>query len=96
MASRLNSLGHQQLTVSNTAVGLTVPAGTTRAVIQCGATNTVRWSAGVTPTASLGIELAAGTILDLSDPMGEYPEFIRAIRFIRTASDATLDIEYFG
>lgn len=90
--------GHEQLTVSTTAVGLSVPNNTTRALIQCGATNGVRWRAdGTAPTASIGIALAADGVLDLTDPLGEFVEFLDAIQFIRSGgADATLDIEYFG
>jgi len=89
--------GHEQLTVSTTAVGLSVPNNTTRALIQCGATNGVRWRAdGVAPTSAIGIALAADGVLDLTDPLGEFVEFLDAIQFIRSGgADATLDIEYF-
>lgn len=99
MPSALTSIGHQQLSVSSTALALTVPSGLRpcHALIQCGATNTVRWIAdGVTdPTSSLGILLAAGTVLDLTDPEGDYATVINQIKFIKTGNDATLDIEYF-
>ena len=94
----LNSIGHQQVTISTTAVSLTLPTDRrpTHAIIQCGATNGVRWRAdGTAPTASVGIALAADSILDLSDPMGDYHTMIERIQFIRSGgADATLDIEY--
>lgn len=101
MSIALTSLGHQQLTVSNAAagVGLTVPSGKRpcHAFIQCGATNAVRWTAtGTAPDANTGIALAAGAMLDLTDPMSDYATVINELLFIRSgASDATLDIEYF-
>lgn len=95
----MNSIGHQQLTVSTTAVGLTVPTGThpKHALIQCGVTNGVRWRADKTaPTDANGIALAGSEVLDLTDPMGNYSGLIMNIKFIRSgANDATLDIEYF-
>lgn len=103
----LTSLGHQQLTVSTTGIGLTLPTTTVNgvtkshrvrhALIQCGATNAVRWRAdGTDPTASAGIALAASTALDFTDPMGDYFGIISQIKFIRSGgADATLDIEYF-
>lgn len=99
MSAPLNPIGHQQLTVSTTAVGLTFPTGRrpTHALIQCGATNGVRWRAdGTDPTSSVGIALAADNVLDLSDPMGNYVSLLEKVKFIRSgAADATLDIEYF-
>lgn len=96
----LSSIGHQQLTVSTSALSLTVPTGTrpTHALIQCGATNAVRWRAdGTDPTSSVGIALAASTVLDLTDPMGDYSSVIAKFRVIRSGgADATLDIEYFN
>lgn len=98
----LNSIGHQQLTVSSTAVGLTVPTGTkpTHALITV-QTDSVRWRAdGTAPTAAVGnliIATASATgVLDLSDPNGIYTQIIGNIQFIRVTTDATLDIEYFG
>ena len=96
----IQSVGHQQLTVSTTALNLTKPSGTRprRVLIQCGATNGTRWRAdGTDPTASIGIALAADQMLDLTDPMGDYAAFIDKVKFIRSGgADATLDIEYFA
>lgn len=99
MSVSIQSIGHQQLTVSTSALSLTLPTGKipTHALIQCGATNGVRWRAdGTDPTASVGIALAADGVLDLTDPGASYSSLIRALRFIRSGdADATLDIEYF-
>lgn len=95
----LSSIGHQQLTVSSSAVALTVPSNTrpTHALIQCGATNTVRWRAdGTAPTTTVGILIAAGAVLDLTDPMGDYGSVIAKIQLIATSADATVDVEYFN
>jgi len=98
MAGATNSIGHQQLTVSSSAVGLTVPTGThpKHALITI-QTNGVRWRAdGTNPTSSVGNPLAANDRLDWTDPMGNYSSLIPKINFIATAGDATLDVEYFG
>lgn len=98
MAWALNSIGHQQLTVSSSAVALTLPTGKRpcHALIQCGATNTVRWRAdGTDPTTTVGILISALTVLDLTDPEGDYSGLLGKIKLIATGSDATVDVEYF-
>lgn len=94
----LNSIGHQQLTVSSTAVGLTQPTGlrARRALITV-QTDAVRWRAdGVNPTASVGNPLAANDRLDWTDPMADYSALIDKVKFIRVTTDATIDVEYFA
>jgi len=94
----LNSIGHQQLTVSSSAVGLTKPTGLRprRALINV-QTNAIRWRAdGTDPSATVGNPLAAGERLDWTDPMGDYSHLIDNIKFIRQSADATLDVEYFA
>jgi len=91
-------MGHQQLVVSSTAVGLTVPTGKQphRALIYVGADD-VRWRAdGTVPTASIGVLVGDGNYLDLTAPGGDFAQLITNIRFIRVTTDATLDIEYFS
>lgn len=98
MPGATNSIGHQQLTVSSTAVGLTVPSGThpKHALISV-QTAAVRWRAdGTNPTTSVGNPLAATDRLDWTDPMGNYSSLIANIKFIATGGDATLDVEFFG
>ncbi len=96
----LNSIGHQQLTVSTAAggVGLTVPTGTrpTHAMIFIGG-NPVNWRGdSVAPTATVGIPIPAGGYLSLMDPAFDYWSLIKSILFIRTGgADATADIEFF-
>lgn len=82
--------GYQQLTVSTTAVSLTVPDGADYAQIQCATTN-VRWrDDGTAPTSSLGLQLLAGAEL-------LYDANPKKIQFIRSgAADATLDISYYS
>lgn len=99
MDGNLVAEGSQQLTVSNSAVSLTIPTSGMRpghALIQVlGAP--IRWLAGGTaPTASLGVRMEVGDILDWTDPAGYYRHLIENAQFIRAeASDATLEIVYF-
>lgn len=70
------------------ATSLTVPAGSTRALIQCEG-QSVRWrDDGTAPTAAVGQLLATGTILEYNGPLA-------AIQFIQTAATATLDVSYY-
>lgn len=88
--------GKQQLTVSSSAVSLTVPGpannipGANYATIRCTAAN-VRWNDDGTnaPTTNVGQQLFANEILDYDGNLG-------ALQFIRDdATDAVLDIQYF-
>jgi hypothetical protein len=86
--------GFQPLTVSTTAVGLTVPAAVAEAnfaFVRCETTN-VRWrDDGTAPTAAVG----GGTLMEVGEAL-EYDGNLRAIKFIRDgAADATLDITYY-
>lgn len=82
--------GYQQLTVSNTAVSLTVPTGALGALIQC-QSNGVRWrDDGTDPTASVGMTLDTPNILD-------YDGTLSKLRLIRSGgSDSILNISYYG
>jgi hypothetical protein len=86
-------VGYQQLTVSSTAVGLTVPieggVAANLALIRV-ATAAVRWrDDGTNPTASVGMPLAVDDTL-------VYDGQLVAAKFIRKdAADATLDIAYY-
>ena len=98
MAQVANSIGHQQLTVSSTSVGLTLPTGKqpNHALIQCGATGAVRWRAdGTAPTATVGMYLGPRGVIDFTG-MSNYSALISNIRFFAESADTTLDIEYFG
>lgn len=84
------TLGYEQLTVSSTAVPFaSLPTGATRAYIQCITANVRFRYDGTAPDASTGTTItAAGTItLDGED-------VLQHVKFIRTGSDATLDIAY--
>ena len=87
-------LGSQQLTVSATAVGLTVPGpsggipGPNFAVIRCSTAN-VRFDDNTSPTSAAGVPLLATEILKYDGSLG-------AVKFIRSSTaDATLDIAYY-
>jgi hypothetical protein len=82
-------VGFQKLTVSSTVIGLTVPAGTVRAMIAV-ESQAIRFRDDGTPTASDGYPLAAGATIEL------YGESITGFKAIRQSSDATLQILYYG
>lgn len=84
--------GFQQLTVSTTAVGLTVPAGATRAVCRVQA-QPLRWrDDGTNPTSSVGMLTAATVTFELD---GVYS--LNAFKAIRSGgTDAVLEISYYG
>lgn len=85
---------YEQLSVSSSAVGLTAskykpaqghPANL--ALIRCSTAN-VRWrDDGTDPTASVGVPLNAGEILN-------YEGDLSKVKFIRQSADATLDVAY--
>ena len=98
----LNQTGQQTLTVSTTAVPLTLPTASNksrpkRVLIFCGpvgaaTTNFVRWRAdGTNPTATAGMVLQVGDYLDLTSMDGQEADFygtISRIKFIRDTSAA--------
>ena|SRR5437879_5605020 len=87
----LSPKGYQQLTVSTTAVSLTVPAGTQMAVV-LNETQPVRYrDDGVAPTASVGVLVGAGQALSVCSAA------VTAIQFIRQgATDSLMSISYYG
>lgn len=88
----IKPLGYQQLTVADSSVGLTVPAGAQRAVLDVEA-QPLRWrDDGTDPTATVGTLRAAGDVITLYGP--ESIEQFRAIRSGETS--AKLNIAYYG
>lgn len=85
------ALGYQQLTVSTTAVALTLPAGAQFAQVEAESAG-IRWrDDGVNPTASVGMTLAAGESI-WYDAGG-----LAAFRAIRSGgADAILNVSYYG
>lgn len=86
----LNSaLGYQQITSLSAATALTIPAGTSYAVIQP-ETQAVRWrDDGTDPSATVGMQLATGSELT-------YDGQLSRIKFIETTASAKLNISYYG
>lgn len=84
--------GYEQLTAAlSAAVGLTVPAGATMAIVQAeGAA--VRWRAdGTDPTASVGMLIADGNEMLYSTSESA----LAALRFIRATAGAILNVSYY-
>lgn len=84
--------GYQQLTVSTSAVALTVPAGALYAVAILEITNGIRYrDDGTNPTATVGMPIAGG---------GWFPICalqLAPMRLIRSgAADAVVNISYYG
>jgi hypothetical protein len=89
-------LGYQQITDLSSAVGLTVPLlapdgsnqKPTFALIIC-ETQGVRWrDDGTSPTASVGMPLAAGVPL-------QYDGDLNKIKFIQQTASAKLNVSYY-
>jgi hypothetical protein len=83
----------QALTVSNTAIGLTIPAGAVKAHITC-RTAAVWWQDGADPSSAANShDLAVAGTLDYGDHAGQS---LAALRFIRaTGSDGALVVTYY-
>lgn len=82
-------LGYQQITLLSAATGLTVPQGTTLAVI-APLTQGVRWrDDGTAPTASVGMPIAAGAYFS-------YDGDLKSIKFIEQTASAELNISYYA
>lgn len=83
--------GYQQLTVSTTAVALTLPPGAVRALITVESQPIRFRDDKIDPTASIGMPILAGTTFTLSSRLSSVQ--FRAIR--SGASDAILSISYY-
>lgn len=84
--------GYQQFLDADLAsvASLTVPSGATRAVIQNNGSQPVRWrDDGVNPTSTTGQRILSGEEKD-------YRGTLSAVRLIREASGASLDVLYYG
>lgn len=85
----LSPNGYEQITVLTSAQGLTVPAGTIKAIIQPTG-QAVRWrDDGTNPTATIGLEIAVGDVLEYG-----VTDFTK-IKFIEVAPTAILNISYY-
>jgi hypothetical protein len=87
------ALGTQALTISNTAIGLTIPTNAVKAHITC-RTAAVWWQDGANPSATSDAhDLAVAGTLDYGDHAGQS---LAALRFIRaTGSDGALVVTYY-
>jgi hypothetical protein len=84
---RFVPVGYQQLTVT-TLESLTVPPGATCAMIVPEA-QAVRWrDDGIAPTASIGMPLAVGALL-------EYGGRLSALQFIAQTSGGIINVSYY-
>jgi len=89
-------LGYQQITTLTSAVGLTVPQKDVNGLackpaiaIITPLTAAVRWrDDGVSPTAAVGMPLAAGTTL-------QYDGDLTKIQFIQNGGTAELNVTYY-
>ena len=80
----------EQVTVGATAVGITPPAGSLMALIQVKAQPVVWRDDGTAPTGTVGHDAPVGTILEA------YGSSAGSIQFIRTGTDSTLNVTYYG
>lgn len=84
----LKPLGYQQITSLSSATALTVPTNVTIAMIQP-ETQAVRWrDDGTNPTASVGIQIAAGDLFI-------YTGDLSTIRFIEAVASSILNVSYY-
>jgi len=82
-----DAVSDQSLTVSSTAVALTVPSNTSSALLTNGAEPIrLRWG---TPTASVGHYLAPYTSIELFNDKSD-------VKLIRVSSDSTVFVTYYG
>lgn len=83
-------LGFQQITSLSSAAGLTIPAGTSIALIQAESQN-VRWrDDGTNPTATVGMILMVGSTLEYTGSS------FASVKFIEVAPSAILNVSYYG
>lgn len=90
--SGIKPKGYQQITVSNTAISLSVPAGVTRAKLFVEA-QPIRWRDDDTaPTATVGVLAKADTVIELYGTIS-----INQFQAIKDdTTDATLNVVYYG
>ena len=81
--------GRQALTVSSTALALTIPLGATHCLMQATTAN-VRWNdETTTPTATVGQQLAAGDSWFYNGALAD----VKVVR--ETSDDAVLQVNYY-
>jgi len=85
----LTALGYQQLTDLSSAAALTVPTGSTVALIQA-ESQSVRWrDDGTDPTTSVGMVLSAGESIFFTGDLAGFSA-------IEVAASAKLNVSYYG
>ena len=80
--------GYQQITSLSAAQALTVPANARWALI-VPQTQAVRWRDDADPSATVGIPLVPGQVL-------QYTGNLKSIKFIEQTASAALNIAYYG
>lgn len=88
-ATRAVPLGFQNIADLSSAVGLTVPVGSTFALITVSGQAVRFRDDGTDPTDSVGVVMPVD-----ARPL-EYSGNLNAIKFIETAASATLDVLYY-
>ena len=89
LAGKYNPLGYEQINALSTAQTLTVPAGARLALINI-QDQAVRWrDDGTSPTATVGMPIAAGGELSYSGTLSK-------IELIEVVAGAEANIAYFG
>jgi hypothetical protein len=89
--SVLPPLGYEQLTVSNSAVGLTVPAKPVRMAVVVVESNTIRFrDDGTNPTSTVGTPVVANVTILICG------RAVDTFKAIRVSGDAVLNIAYYG
>ena len=90
MNPAMKQLGYQQITSLSSATALTVPAGTSVAII-IPQTQAVRWrDDGTNPSSTVGYPLAVGSELYYDSAS------IGALKFIEQAASAAINVCYYG
>lgn len=89
-----NPLGYQQITVSTTAVALTVPSNASYADVIVG-TNGIRVrDDGTNPTASVGMPYGVSALPQRFTVKGAGA--LAALRMIRISADSEVNVSYYG
>lgn len=85
-----NPVGYEQITDVSSAVGFTIPAGTSHVIVNVEA-QAVRWrDDGTDPTASVGMRLEVGDSLEYDS------RTLGTLKFIEEVSGAILNVSYYG
>lgn len=94
MSANINCVGYEEVSVTDSAVGLTVPTAAHRAIIKCAVADVRLREDGTDPTSSVGVPLANGDIAKYMDH--NWQSALGAVKFIRTGgTSATLHVHYY-